>query len=75
MEELFKSILPLFHRWYDHLWGVGGDPVSECVIEDAFSKTFSQESCKISWSKVGATPLIRKYSSNSKVAHEIGYGE
>ena len=36
------------------------DPVSECILEDAFAKTFSKEICKDAWSKVGAAPLTRK---------------
>ena len=50
----------------------GEDPVSECVLEYDFAKTFSQESCKNTWSKVGSSVLTRKYLSYSKVVHDMG---
>ena len=47
----------------------------EYVLEDAFAKTFSQESYKNTWSKVGAAPLTRKCLSESKVDREMGDDE
>ena len=49
--------------------------MSECFLEDAFAKTFSQESYKNTWSKVGASPLTRKCLSESKVDREMGDNE
>ena len=47
--------------------------MSECVLEDAFSKTFSQDIYKNAWSKVGASHLTRKCLSESKVDQEMGF--
>ena len=54
---------------------LGGGPFFKCVLEDYFDKTFSQESCKNAWSKVGAAPLTRKSLSDIKVDHVMGDDE
>ena len=76
--RLIKSILPIFPHGLlvcSYLGG-GGGPVSEFVLEDAYSKTIFQEIFKNAWPKVGADPLTtKKCLSDSNVAHEIGDDE
>ena len=49
--------------------------MSECVLEDYFDKTFSQEICKNVWPKVGAVPLTRKCLYGSNVVYGMVYDE